>query len=159
MGVRAGRISGGFRWHSQFGPDRAMISWLRECQCGEGGVWKSSRVTGALSSSVMLYAWEDLSSLGFGLCGGSAHLVPLNTVVHHGGGCTKINTCSPFLFYSSLVHLSCCTAVSISVSQHKTAEQGQFQWLVHVKSLKIWRQDQNGDYINLWLRLEWDLNF
>ena len=56
------------------------------CVCGEGEVWKSCGGTGALSSSVMLYAWEGLSSLGFGLSGGSAHLVPLSTALCLPGG-------------------------------------------------------------------------
>lgn len=70
---------------ASFGRGEAVTSWLRKCQCfcgGEGGGWceRAERGTGALSSSVILYAREDLSSLGFVLSGGSAHLVLLSAV-------------------------------------------------------------------------------
>ena len=149
------------RWHSQFWPE-----WVNDlmaqgsasvCFCGEGEVWESCGGTGALSSCVMLYAWEGLSSLGFGLSGGSAHLVPLSTVCAWWRGLCKDKHMHRhcillyyFLFYFSF---SCCTADCLDAPKHKAAEL--WDWAVPVRNSCLMFRDITNtktDKLNLRMR-------
>lgn len=84
------------RWHSQFYPDRAMISW-GECQCvflwARGGEKELQRNRCFVLECHAICLRGSVIT-GVCLSGGSAHLVSLNTVcVPRRGGCTKTNTC------------------------------------------------------------------